>query len=171
MPDITYGFPVYDSILPLPPSIKQTSWAQHFAYEPLRKFYRLTGGRLRCVPNTKLNSQSTQSVKDLRACHLLCFPWAVVEVKHGKVPLSEASFCCQQAVNATAAALDIQLSVWNTAHRQLGSERRLGVPPVVAFTCVGSEVKVWLTYIRSDDSNLKVRFGTVQNCKLSSNVY
>jgi hypothetical protein len=50
--------------------------------------------------------------------------------------------CYCQAANAAAAALDIQAQLFG----KLNDTSSLQPPPVVAFTCVGPVVKVWLAY-------------------------
>jgi hypothetical protein len=81
----------------------------------------------------------------------------VVEFKRESkfnVSLSERCYC--QAANASAAALDIRTELFTKAFG--GAD--LTVPPVIAFTCVGHVVKVWLTYNEAaepDHHNTRVR--------------
>ena len=71
---------------------------------------------------------------------LLCFPWAVVEVKPNKEETKE--FCYCQAANASSFALQLyeDLVYEATGHRDDT------IPIVIAFTTVGPEYRVWLTH-------------------------
>ena len=79
----------------------------------------------------------------------MCYPWAVVEVKHAKVDQADKSFCYRQAANAAAAALQLQESLYKTSHEYPAGPglRPLAFLPVVAFTCIGPKLKVWLAYV------------------------
>lgn len=79
-----------------------------------------------------------------------CFPWAVVEMK--KRPTKDKASierCYCQAANGAIAALEMQEKLFN----RLGQEAFSRPPPIVAFTCVGPIVKVWLAYQDRSDSN------------------
>jgi hypothetical protein len=66
--------------------------------------------------------------------------------------------CYCQAANAAAAALDLQAQLFD----KLKYQRSAQLPPVVAFTCIGPVVKVWLAYQE------KYFFGRVQVSKPNS---
>jgi hypothetical protein len=84
----------------------------------------------------------------------------VVELKHAKVPPRDTEFCYRQAANATAAALDIQEALFKETHKHLCDGTPLGFPPIVAFTCVGANIRVWLAYVDYKKSpDRKVRLG------------
>lgn len=70
---------------------------------------------------------------------LLGFPFAIVEIKRNVSPAREKCIC--QAANGTSTSLKIQEKLWNES----GARGR--PPPVVSFTCIGAEVKMWLTFI------------------------
>lgn len=63
--------------------------------------------------------------------------------KHVSAPDDNAvERCYCQAANAAAVALDLQAQLFD----KLKDSRSLQPPPVLAFTCVGPVVKVWLAY-------------------------
>ena len=80
------------------------------------------------TPNTGLR-RWTKTGKDdgLKTHDLLCYPWAIVELKHSLVSQAEVKVCYYQAANASAAALSLQenLSSWllvlfrKSCHRSL----------------------------------------------------
>lgn len=78
--------------------------------------------------------------------HLLCFPSAVVEVKHHKVTPSAREKCYCQAANASSSALSMLSTLSAYTH---GSFSPQTVRPVVSFTFIGPEARVWITYISS----------------------
>ena len=96
------------------------------------------------TPTTGL--KTAKRAQDLHDRHLLCYPWAVVEVKHAKVPERDVTFCYRQAANAAAAALKIQESLYRESHPDLLYKKAVGIPPVATFTCVGPELRFWLAY-------------------------
>lgn len=93
--------------------------------------------------------EGTAAMKALLKRHLMGFPWAVVEVKPDDVPNATEQFCFRQAANASAAAVRMYKRLVDYC-KGLTSEH---IPPVVAYTCVGPKVKVWLTYF--DDQSEK----------------
>lgn len=87
------------------------------------------------------DKEGTAGLERLRKPDLTAFPWAVVEVKPDDVSDSTEVFCFNQAANASAAAVRMY-------KRLIGlcpGLQALHIPPVVAYTCVGAAVKVWLT--------------------------
>lgn len=84
--------------------------------------------------------------KRLDQRHLLCFPSAVIEVKHHNVKSNDRTKCYCQAANASSSALAMlsKLSAY-----PYGSLSPQIVRPVVSFTFIGPEAKVWITYISS----------------------
>jgi hypothetical protein len=89
----------------------------------------------------------------------MCFPWAVVEIKRGtafheqqteEAEEAEArahekrkQFCYCQAANASAAALNLREDL---AARANDRSKLVEARVVFSFTCVGSAIKLWLTY-------------------------
>jgi hypothetical protein len=109
------------------------------------------------TPTTALyNWASKKNAKLLEAKDQMCFPWAVVEIKRGtafheqQAGKAEArahekrkNFCYCQAANASAAGLTLREDLAARANdtSKLGDARVM-----FSFTCVGSAVKLWLTY-------------------------
>ncbi len=93
------------------------------------------------APLSGLSNWVQNSNFDLLRSHLMCFPWAVVELKPSMVPQSEINFAHCQAANATSAALTLFEKLFQHAG---GTEER--IPPVVAFTCIGPFIRAWLAY-------------------------
>lgn len=85
-------------------------------------------------------------LKRLDHKQLLCFPSAVIEVKHHKVKPSEERMCYCQAANASSSALAMLSKLSAYPH---GSPSPQMVRPVVSFTFIGPQAKVWVTYINS----------------------
>lgn len=80
----------------------------------------------------------------------LCFPWAIVEVKHAESKMQAEEFCQCQLANATACAYDLQEKLIRSLK---GNDV---VDPIIGFTCIGPRVRLWLTY-RGDDSKMVSR--------------
>ena len=112
---------------------------KNFSKKTLGDLRRLDG--LISSPLTGLHHWAVDSKFLLSQSHLFCFPWAVVELKPDKVPQNEVEFCYCQAANTTSQALQLYGKLCKRAG---GYDSR--VPPVVAFTCVGAKVRVWLAY-------------------------
>lgn len=91
---------------------------------------------------------------DLRTSDLMCFPWAVVEVKCHSTDDRAKDFCYRQAANASATALDIMTALFKeSAHSNPDN-----LPPIIAFTCTGPELRLWLMYwTKVDGTKIKVR--------------
>ena len=84
--------------------------------------------------------------KRLNQKHLLCFPSAVIEVKHHEVKPKERETCYWQAANASSSALAMLSKLSAYSLRTLSPQI---VRPVVSFTFIGPEAKVWVTYVSS----------------------
>ncbi|KAF2268288.1 hypothetical protein CC78DRAFT_613481 [Lojkania enalia] len=68
---------------------------------------------------------------------LLCYPWAIVEAKHGLD--DKDKFCYCQAANGSACALELREALAVAA-----GESKYKV--ILAFTCIGPTVRLWLTF-------------------------
>lgn len=79
---------------------------------------------------------------------LMCFPWVVVEVKKPDVDLPDVQQCYCQAANGCTIALNILRSPFLKAYGNIPDD----LPPIIAFTCVGPDLRLWLAHI---DSNVK----------------
>jgi hypothetical protein len=96
-----------------------------------------------CVPTTGLRKWIDRPGRtDLSSSDRSCFPWAVVEMKrHAEDPDESIERCYCQAANAAAAALELQAQLFDKV-----GDPFFELPPVIAFTCIGPIVKVWLAY-------------------------
>ena len=79
----------------------------------------------------------------MRSLDLMCFPWAVVEVKSAAVDVSTERMCYCQAANASAAALSLREKLLLASKKNEPNPEAL---VIFSFTCVGTHVKLWLTY-------------------------
>jgi hypothetical protein len=78
----------------------------------------------------------------LRVLDKSCFPWAIVEMKRDPANPDESTERCYcQAANAAAAALELEAQLFDKLDVAWSD-----LPPVVAFTCIGPIVKVWLAF-------------------------
>jgi hypothetical protein len=102
------------------------------------------GKCIKCALNRGLYkaSQGQCRIQELSSYELSCFPWAVVEVKKPDVENSHMEFCYCQAANGSAAAPGILESVFMKAYASIPDD----LPPIIAFTCIGPDLKVWLVY-------------------------
>jgi len=94
---------------------------------------------------------TTKKDDDLRAHDVLCYPWAIVEMKHFRVSPAEVNNCYCQAANASSAALSLQEHLLVRAYGAIPKT----LSPIIAFTCIGPRIKVWLTY-RWETSEAKI---------------
>lgn len=124
-PDLVYGFPAFTGADTLPDGFKDDESARLFSYENLRD-----------LPESIVFSPSNNFSK------VLCFPWAVLEVKRAQNSLANVCHC--QAANAAAAVLEWRKSLFNRAYQEVGKPPP--VPLVIAYTCVGTWLRVWLAY-------------------------
>ena len=76
------------------------------------------------------------------AFNFACFPWAVVETSQASLDADAKEFCYCQAANAACVALKMREE---TIKANFAWQRGT-IPPFIAFTCVGSEFRVWLAY-------------------------
>jgi hypothetical protein len=97
-------------------------------------------GNLISNPITKL--EKTQEISEK---HFVCFPSAVIELKHHKATQAQRDKCYFQAANATPTALAMldRLSLCSILKESFGEIR-----PVVAFTFISFESRFWMTFIR-----------------------
>ena len=80
--------------------------------------------------------------------HLLCFPWAVVELKHQSVPPSEITKCYCQGANGAARAL----RMYETLSRYSDIVDGEQIPPVVVLTFIGPVFKLWVAFSTLDSA-------------------
>lgn len=140
-PDLTYAFPIRNLLSDSQKGFARDELSQAFSLQILGN---LTRKGISCTPTTGLRRWiSTTAKTNLSSADRTCFPWAVVEMKRQATTL-DASIekCYCQAANAAAAALDMQRQLFSEFNDNTWSQP----PPVIAFTCIGSDVKVWLMY-------------------------
>ena len=137
-PDLTYGFPIYKSIDDLPKALIAMDIARNFLADTIRRFND-PPWELKVSLTTKIYQEDSA---ELRNPDLMCFPWAVVEVKRRSKDEGVKDFCYQQAANASATALDIMTDLFKTSHGLVPDD----LPPIIAFTCIGPELRLWLTF-------------------------
>jgi hypothetical protein len=121
------------------------------------------------APTTALHNwalAAKNKVKFPEAKDLMCFPWAIVEIKRGTAvqrgtaePFADckdevkeaeamahrnrAQFCYCQAANASAAGLILRE---NLAASATDSSKLQDARVMFSITCVGSAAKLWITY-------------------------
>lgn len=113
------------------------------------------------MPTTALYNWATKNkTKPLEAKDLMCFPWAIVEIKRGTAQSvagdkhidnkaearkheKRTQFCYCQAANASAAGLTLREHL---AARARDSSKLRNTRVMFSFTCVGSAIKLWITY-------------------------
>jgi hypothetical protein len=139
-PDLTYAFPVQGTPCNGPKGLARDELFRTLSQQVLGN---LIPHGVSCGPTTGLRKWTKDPEKAvLRGPDKSCFPWAVVEMKrHATTHDESIERCYCQAANAAAAALELQAQLFN----KLGKTSP-ELPPVVAFTCIGPIVKVWLAY-------------------------
>jgi hypothetical protein len=141
-PDHTYAFPIQDTSRNDLKGFARDVSTQTLSLQVLGN---LVKQGVSCASTTGLRKWIEAPDKTILSSHdKSCFPWAVVEFKkHATAPgSSDKERCYCQAANAAAAALELQDQLFD----KVGSDASLQLPPVIAFTCVGPIVKVWLAY-------------------------
>jgi hypothetical protein len=140
-PDLTYAFPIHSLNSDNPKGFARDVFGQTFSLQVLGN---LVQQGVSCAPTTGLRKWTNMPDKTLlHSSDRSCFPWAVVEMKpHASTSDASVERCYCQAANAAAAALDLQAQLFD----KLGGNASSQSPPVIAFTCIGPIVKVWLAY-------------------------
>lgn len=95
--------------------------------------------------------QARAALRNLRHDDLVCFPFAVVELKHGEAG-SREEFCYCQAANGASTALRMLENLYRHADGQNNDNH---VPPVVAFTCIGPVIRLWIAYTLREPNGAK----------------
>jgi hypothetical protein len=141
-PDLTYAFPIQTSTPDSLQGFAKDELTQTLSVQSLGK---LVEQGVACAPTTALRNRANLPDRSgWSSSDRSCFPWAVVEIQKDVTSPRDVAVerCYCQAANAAAAALDIQSQLFE----KLNDTLQLQSPPVVAFTCVGPVVKVWLAY-------------------------
>lgn len=83
--------------------------------------------------------------------YLLCFPWAIIELKHENVGRARESEGRNQGANGAARALRMFENLSRYADSE---EQRQQVPPIVVMTFVGPIFKLWIAFLTlNEDGN------------------
>jgi hypothetical protein len=131
------------------------SQVRSFSLDVLSKLRSKGEDALKSAPTTKLRQWGSGKNPTLSDADLMCFPWAIVEIKKGKeesilgtdrnVAQRNEQFCYCQAANASAEALTLRENLAVAANDP--SELHDGLV-IFSITCVGPSVKLWITYRR-----------------------
>jgi hypothetical protein len=141
-PDLTYAFPIQTSTPNNLVGFARDELTQALSLQSLGK---LVERGVACAPTTAFrNGVNSPDRTRWSSSDRSCFPWAIVEMKKDVSASDDGAVerCYCQAANAAAAALDLQAQLFDKTNDSYS----LRPPPVVAFTCVGPVVKVWLAY-------------------------
>ena len=131
-PDMFFGFPIYTPGPDGERGLERSELNRNFSLERL---HSLREEGIACSPATGLGKNPPSTSSD----DLVCFPFVVVELKHPLIGESQEQFCICQAANGASVALKMLVQLYKHADRHAEE-----VPPVVAFTCIGSKISVWL---------------------------
>jgi hypothetical protein len=164
-PDLTYAFPIFKDAVDLPGGFVDYDCAKNFSVDYLMQLRQpsTNGLRLKCSLNAGLYKASQRKCKidELNDYELMCFPWALVEVKKPDVQDKDVEKCYCQAANGSAIALKILGSVFFEAYGSIPDD----LPPIIAFTCIGPDLRLWLAYVdRQPELGQKVICPTPNSC-------
>ncbi|KAF2260333.1 hypothetical protein CC78DRAFT_620289 [Lojkania enalia] len=139
-PDLTYGFQAHE-ITTADLGFRAMPLFRSLYFGVLQRLYTRQDPILSTV-TMELSTWKPISAtdKELPEAHKLCFPWAIVEVNHAQDWVSEEEYCYCQLANATACAYNMQEKLI-----QAVDDSGL-VDPIIGFTCIGPEVRLWLTF-------------------------
>ncbi|KAF2710226.1 hypothetical protein K504DRAFT_405223 [Pleomassaria siparia CBS 279.74] len=152
-PDLTYAFPIIDITEKKNSSYLNDSHVESFSLSVLSKLRAKKDIQLKSAPTTCLQKWEKAKHEPLDATDLMCFPWAIVEVKRNKKRADNKrierenrtmeEFCYCQAANASAAALELREDLATKAR----DNRELSDSLIIfSITCVGPSVRLWVTY-------------------------
>jgi hypothetical protein len=150
-PDLTYAFPMIIPSVGGYRGFERDEFMNVFSRQSLGI---LVKRGIICTPTAGLRRwMKSPNNTFMSSSDLTCFPWAVVEFKKEAqaCSVSPEDRCYCQAANASAAALDLRRLLFANIFDDAVSI----LPPVIAFTCVGHIVKVWLTYLAGPDGTGK----------------
>ena len=115
---------------------------QNFSEDNLTKLEEIKNGNLISNPIIQLDR-----VKDIEPKYLVCFPSAVVEIKHHKVEKPRRTECYCQAANASSTALSMLSRLYLLQDRENNGINLKELRPVVAFTLIGYKTRVWISFV------------------------
>lgn len=148
-PDCFFGFPIHKPNLQSN-GLGRSPFVKNFSLERLSD---LAEAGLVSNPLTDLTKFGTHGVvgsssrtvanKTSKKHDFFCFPFAIVELKHGSVEQPHIDYGVFQAANGASRALNILEHLYAFADQ---SPHNSHVPPVVAFTSIGPKLRVWIAY-------------------------
>lgn len=174
IPDWVFAFPIYCESDPgdyhkshgLPGAFSLINLAyledEKILSSPTVKLVDFAEGLLNKPGINGLNTSATDEMKDLILYHKLqCYPWAIVELKkpNASNPGIKKAYC--QMANACSSVLTILESLVNYKRKGLRQDM---MRPIVSFTFIGPEAKVWLAFSKPNKDG-KSRWGT---CRVSA---
>ena len=115
---------------------------QNFSEDNLTKLEEIKNGNLISNPIIQLDR-----VEGIEPKYMVCFPSAVVEIKHHKVEKSKKTQCYCQAANASSTALSMLSRLYLLQYRETNGINLKELRPVVAFTFIGYKTKVWISFV------------------------
>jgi hypothetical protein len=121
-----------------PTGFHQDDYIQFFTEDFLGKFEDL---------GLISNPMTLMSASKNRSKHFVCFPSAVIEIKPHGVRGKDVKYCYCQAANGAAAALSM-LHQLSSIHSIIPEIDHRYIRPVVAFTFIGWESRVWIAFIK-----------------------
>lgn len=141
-PDLTYAYPIFRTT-DVDPSFATHQSVLNFSASFIRELSQ-SPRALKCtLTNNLLNAKDgTAAFGKLQKKDLMAFPWAIVEVKPEDAMEASEQFCFNQAANASSAAVRMRRNMIEACPGSNPND----ISPVVAFTCIGPRVRVWLTY-------------------------
>ncbi|EAS34506.3 uncharacterized protein CIMG_05530 [Coccidioides immitis RS] len=183
-PDLTYGIPILRpcDLDGLPKGFRDLEQVTNFTIESLGT---LCSAGLTSSPQSGVSKWTKDKRFPLNQNHLVCFPWAAVELSPVEEEQQPIDFCYYQAANTASAALKLLEGLYTSS----GTFTIDSSPPVVMFTCHGPELGVWLAYscskgfgpicygykllqkmVRIWTSSLNLTWGVIATCQIVKNL-
>jgi hypothetical protein len=131
-PDIYLGFPIHQE------NSKKKGFARvsHVEDFSTRSLKILLENDVVCSPTSAFRNWIYDGEKSpLEKHHLICFPWAIVELKRQNVPEPQKEYGECQGANASSTALSMLEQLYKPYKSSNYSADQ--IPPVVVFTLVG----------------------------------
>ena len=141
-PDIFFGFPILRPSRSCARGLERSAPVYNFS---MAKLHSLLSHGVYCSPTTGLAAYpvdrpfTAEKSQSIHSDHLVCFPFAVIELKHQMGGQTREQQCYCQAVNAASTALKLLEKLYSLADEQWSNTH---VPPVVACTCIRPKVRL-----------------------------
>lgn len=151
-PDLTYAFPIIDITEKKNSPYLHDSHVESFSLSVLSQLRAAKGIQLKSAPTTSLQRWERTTRMTLDASGLICFPWAIIEVKRNKTRMisdpedrkhnkrvasqnkAMEEFCYCQAANVSAAALELRENLIAKSRDKFELRDAL---VIFSVTCVG----------------------------------